>query len=89
MLPPLAATDVAKLCIHHLVWNGAEKAMSCVYISWDALQFICEVRLAGSSNVIWEITRLVLPSGCKAMLRRLCRETKGEGFGHRRKFVPN
>lgn len=68
MLFPLAATDVvAKLGIHQLVRNGAEKAMSCIYISWDALQFICKVRLTGSSNVIWEITRLVLPSGCKAM----------------------
>lgn len=68
MLFPLVATDVVvKLGNHHLLLNGAEKAMSHVYTGWGALQFICEVRLAGSSNVIWEITGSVLPSGCKAM----------------------
>lgn len=63
MLFPL----VAKLSNHNLLLKGAEKAMSCIYTSWGALQFICEVRLASSWNVIWEITGSVLPSGCKAM----------------------
>lgn len=48
MLFPLVATDVvAKLGNHHLLLNRAEKAVSCIYIGWGALQFICEVRLAG------------------------------------------
>lgn len=46
---PLVATDViAKLGNHHLLLKGAGKAMSCIYTSWGALQFICEDRLADS-----------------------------------------
>lgn len=49
ILFPLAAADViVKLGNHHLLLKGAEKAMSCIYTSWGALQFICEVRLADS-----------------------------------------
>lgn len=68
MLFALVATDgVGKLGNHHLLLNGAEKGMSCIYIGWGAHQFIYEVRLASSWNAIWEITGSVLPNGCKAM----------------------
>lgn len=48
LIPLVAINVVAKLGNYHLLLNEAEKAVSCIYISWGALQFICEVRLASS-----------------------------------------
>lgn len=49
ILVPLVASDViVKLGNHHVLLKGAEKAMSYIYTSWGALQFICEDRLADS-----------------------------------------